>query len=42
MGSNKSPEIKELLDNLCAALKSKNLEEATLELDKLERALLKA
>jgi hypothetical protein len=40
-GLYKSREIKELLDSLRAALKSENLEAATLELDKLEKALLK-
>jgi hypothetical protein len=41
-GSNESQEVKDLLDNLRAALKIKDLEPATLELDKLEKALLKA
>ena len=40
--ASKRQEIKELLDSLRAALKSKDLEAATLELDKLEKALLKA
>ena len=41
-GSNKSQEIKELLESLRAALKSNNFEAATLELDKLEKVLLEA